>query len=324
MLINPIMLLFTFIAHFQNFRQTKRCSYAVLANDVQNLRHCRCKDSGFGRSQGRHAVPVVVRGHPEELPVGEPSGCVPALALPPPNSGKSWCPLSLYVDEHHDQREDWEGRLCYLPGFPRRHHGKDTMRGRSLRGGVLCAVGLGLCGCEMMWRTCGWTCAPAGVPPSPPHVRKERDGRGGWRVEEEREDWKRRAEDWRWQRVEEEGEVWKWRMKVGREGRRVEEDSETWKRKVKGGRWKGKGGREGWRVEQQGEGWWRMLKQLCCPSYSWVYYLSSRKTVFKSCCCTMRFFNGCKPKPAESFSWKARFSQGSVMKLHRWKYLVLV
>ena len=97
-------------------------------------------------------MPVVVWGHPEELPMGELSGCVPALALPPTNLSKTWCPLSLYIDEHHDQREDWEGRLHYLPGFPRRHPraAKDTTWGRSLREGVLCAVGLGLCGCEMV------------------------------------------------------------------------------------------------------------------------------------------------------------------------------
>lgn len=47
-----------------------------------------------------------------------------------------------------------------------------------------------------------------------------------------------------------------------------------------------------------------------------VCYSSSRNPVFLPCSCITRFFNGHKPKPPESFSQKARFSQGSVMKLH--------
>lgn len=52
-----------------------------------------------------------------------------ALVLLPPNLSKSWCPPSLCIDEQHDQREDWEGKLHYLPGFPGRHHRatKNTM-----------------------------------------------------------------------------------------------------------------------------------------------------------------------------------------------------
>lgn len=47
-----------------------------------------------------------------------------ALVLLPPNLSKSQCP-----HEQHDQREDWEGKLHYLPGFPGRHHraAKNTM-----------------------------------------------------------------------------------------------------------------------------------------------------------------------------------------------------
>lgn len=165
------------------------CGYAVIGrHHLHNLERWWCKGAGFGCVQGRHIAPGVVGGHPEELPVGEPSGCVPALVLPLPNLSKSWCPLSLHVDEHHDRREDWEDTLHYLLGFPRRHHraAKDTTWGCSLRGGVLCAVGLGLCGCDMMWRTWGWARALPGVPSSLPQASRVRHGRA-------RRGWKRRV-----------------------------------------------------------------------------------------------------------------------------------
>lgn len=79
----------SFSSH-QNLRQTKRCGFAVLGrHDLHNLRRCRDKDAGIGCSPGRPRASVVVQGHPEELPMGEPNGCVPALALPSPNLSDS-------------------------------------------------------------------------------------------------------------------------------------------------------------------------------------------------------------------------------------------
>jgi len=121
--------------------------------------------------------------------LGEPLGCVPAVALPAPNLKKSRCPAS-----HHDWSRDWKSRLLCLPRFPGRdpRAAKDTKWGWSLRDGVLHAAELVLCGCEMVCRTWGRIHALISVPASPPQERRVRHGREMRRVEKEGEGWKRR------------------------------------------------------------------------------------------------------------------------------------
>lgn len=245
------------------------CGYGVIGrHHLHNLKCWWCKGAGFGHVQGSRTAPGVVWGYPEELPMGEqPSGCEPALVLPPPNLSKSWCPLSLHADERHDWREDWQDTLRYLLWLPRWQRLQKTPHGDGAWEKERCMMWGWGCGAVRWCEGRGVVSVPCQVSPLP-YLRQggwgmEEQGEGGrgeWKVEEGK-GYKRRANSGRrgW-RLKEKGEGWKRRLK-GRKWRwNMEEDGDGWKRKVKGRR----GER---RMEKEVEGWQRMLKQLCCPSY---------------------------------------------------------